>query len=199
MNDMVAVPAMDLSLRIAEFAGVMTATQMTEAGGKAVEIESGLREVLGLLVRLRKSGGTLYIIGNGGSAAVASHSVVDFLNVGKLRATTIHDSSLITCMANDFGYENAYARILGVLARPEDMLVAISSSGKSRNIINAANAFRKQGGRVVTLSGFAKDNELRSAGDHNLWLDSTDYGFVEIGHQFLLHNLADRLRVEAGV
>jgi D-sedoheptulose 7-phosphate isomerase len=126
---------------------------------------------------------------------VASHAVTDFLNVAKLRATTLHEPSLLTCMSNDFGYEVAFARVLATLASPGDALVAISSSGQSANIRNAAAEMRKLGGQVVTLSGFKRDNPLRALGDVNFWLDSTDYGMVEIGHQFLLHNIADRIRI----
>jgi D-sedoheptulose 7-phosphate isomerase len=77
------------------------------------------------------------------------------------------------------------------------MLVAISSSGQSANIRNAAAEMRKLRGAVVTLSGLKRDNPLRSLGDVNFWLDSSDYGMVEIGHQFILHNVADRLRLGA--
>lgn len=199
MDQMTTMPLMELAPRITEFGRIMNSVEVTVSGGRSVEAEAGMVNMLRALIDLRAAGGTLYIIGNGGSAAVASHSVVDFLNVGKIRATTVHDSALITCMANDFGYENAFARVLQTVARAGDMLIAISSSGKSRNMINAANAFRELGGRVLTLSGFANDNPLRSSGEYNMWLNSTDYGFVEIGHQFLLHNLADRLRVGAEV
>jgi D-sedoheptulose 7-phosphate isomerase len=75
---------------------------------------------------------------------------------------------------------------------PEDMLIAISSSGNSANIRNAVSAAREIGAFSLTLSGFKGDNPLRTMGDTNVWLDSQDYGFVEIGHQFILHNLADR-------
>lgn len=186
---------MDLSARTRQFADIVKSAQVTDLDGARVETEAAMVAMLGALKRLRERGSSVFIIGNGGSAAVASHSATDFLNVGRLRATTMHDPSLMTCMANDFGYELAYANILKVLARSGDALIAISSSGRSRNITNAVAAFREAGGFVITLSGFAPDNPLRALGDHNIWLDSTDYGFVEIGHQFVLHNLADRLRV----
>ena len=170
-------------------------TQVTDNHGVSLETESAMGIMLGILKNLRVSGSSLFVIGNGGSAAVASHAVTDFLNMGRLRASTIHDPSLMTCMANDYGYETAYAGILSVLARPEDVLIAISSSGRSLNIINAVTAFRDAGGITLTLSGFDSVNILRSLGHYNIWLDSNEYGFVEIGHEFLLHNLADRLRI----
>lgn len=187
---------MAVNARSSELHSVITSMLVTDGSGNPLETESSITQMLDLLRDLRRRNGNLYLVGNGGSAAVASHSVTDFLNVAQLRATTLHDSSLITCMANDYGYENAFARILSTLAQPGDALIAISSSGKSQNIRNAAAKVREIGGSVVTLTGFASDNPLRVLGNLNIWLDSRDYGMVEIGHQFVLHNLADRLRLE---
>lgn len=187
---------MALNARSSELQAVVASTQITDTAGNRLDTEGALSRVLDLLRELRRRNGSLYLVGNGGSAAVASHSVTDFLNVARLRAATLHDSSLITCMANDYGYENAFARILATLAQSGDALIAISSSGKSPNIRNAAAKMRELGGSVVTLSGFVPDNPLRSLGNLNIWLDSRDYGMVEIGHQFVLHNIADRLRLE---
>jgi len=187
--------AMNLGARGAEFQRIVASAEASDAGGKRVDLEAALVAMVGRLKALRAAGGRLYLVGNGGSAGVASHAVTDFLNVAKLRATTLHEPSLLTCMSNDFGYEVAFARVLATLASPGDALVAISSSGQSANIRNAAAEMRKLGGQVVTLSGFKRDNPLRALGDVNFWLDSTDYGMVEIGHQFLLHNIADRIRV----
>lgn len=145
-----------------------------------------------MLAQVRKSQNSVYVIGNGGSAGVASHAVIDFVNVAKLRAFTLHESALLTCMANDYGYENAFAKILAQMAKPGDVLIAISSSGNSKNIRNAAVQMTGNGGAVITLSGFVGSNPLRALGDINIWLDSCDYGFVEIGHQFILHNMSDR-------
>jgi len=192
----VAIPSMGLAERVGQFADVMATIQITGNDGAARDVHRAMGEILAVLKSLRSRGGSLYVLGNGGSAAVASHAVTDFVNVGRLRATTVHDPSILTCMANDYGYENAYARMLSVLARPGDALIAISSSGRSPNIANAVKTFRGIGGIAITLSGFARDNPLRGLGEHNVWLDATDYGFVEIGHQFILHNLADRLRLD---
>lgn len=190
------IAGMALNTRSAELNSVITAAQITNESGSRLDNEKAIMQMLNVLRELRDNYGSLYLVGNGGSAAVASHSVTDFVNVAQLRATTLHDSSLITCMANDYGYENAFARILSTFARPKDVLIAISSSGKSPNIRNAATKVRELGGSVITLSGFAPDNPLRALGNFNIWLDSRDYGMVEIGHQFVLHNVADRLRLE---
>jgi D-sedoheptulose 7-phosphate isomerase len=184
----------DLSLaaRLAQFGAIVGACAIGDRQGRDLGIEGGVTAVAEILARVRSDNGAVYVIGNGGSAGIASHVITDFVNVAKLRAYTLHDSSLLTCMANDYGYENAFARLLKQMAKPGDALVAISSSGRSANIRNAAAQITESGGKVITLSGFACDNPLRALGDINIWLDSMDYGFVEIGHQFVLHNVADR-------
>lgn len=189
------VQGMTLGARGAELQRVVAATEVTDLAGKRSDTETAVAGMTGMLKELRAAGGRLYLVGNGGSAGVASHAITDFLNVGKLRAMTLHEPSLITCMSNDYGYEVAFARILATLASPGDVLIAISSSGQSANIRNAAAEMRKLGGKTITLSGFKRDNPLRALGDVNIWLDSTDYGMVEIGHQFVLHNIADRIRL----
>jgi D-sedoheptulose 7-phosphate isomerase len=166
--------------------------EMTGKGGVALDVEQGMSLLTQRLAKVSESHNSIYVIGNGGSAGVASHAVIDLVNVAKLRAFTLHEPALLTCMANDFGYEQAFARILAQIAKPGDVLIAISSSGNSGNIRNAATQMTDSGGTVITLSGFSGDNPLRSLGEINIWLDSRDYGFVEIGHQFILHNMSDR-------
>lgn len=185
---------MNLTLcsRIQEFAQIVSCTQVSDAQNRAVDLEFGFKSLYEKLFQLKIDHKNLYILGNGGSAAVASHAVTDFFNVAKIRASTLHESSLLTCMANDYGYEHSSARILGQLLNPSDVVVAISSSGNSMNMRNAAQIGREKGAYVITLTGFSVDNPLRHLGDINMWLDSSDYGFVEVGHQFILHNIADR-------
>jgi D-sedoheptulose 7-phosphate isomerase len=181
-----------LNSRIQAFAQIIALTQVSNVRNQTGDLEAEIKSLCGRLAKLKTDRQNLYIVGNGGSAGVAAHAVTDFFNVAKIRATTLHESSLLTCMANDFGYEYALARMLGQLLNPGDMVVAISSSGNSMNMRNAAMISREKGAFLVTLTGFASDNPLRSLGDINIWLDSCDYGFVEVGHQFILHNIADR-------
>ncbi len=181
-----------LQSRIEQFSKILVSTQVTNERQQICELEALINQLQERLVQLRNGQKNLYILGNGGSASVAAHAVTDFFNVAKIRATTLHESSLLTCMANDFGYENAVARMLGQLLNSGDMVIAISSSGNSLNMRNAATVASQSGAYVVTLTGFSADNPLRQLGHTNIWLDSGDYGFVEIGHQFILHNIADR-------
>lgn len=138
----------------------------------------------------------VYILGNGGSASIASHILTDFINVGKLNAQVLHDPALLTCMANDYGYENVYARVLDTIMEKGDVLVAISSSGKSRNICQAAEVAKSKGATIFTFSGFSFDNPLRQLGHINFWLNSCNYGIVEIGHSLMLHHISDLLNAQ---
>ncbi len=187
---------MQLKHRVDSFAKVVDATISTDSMNNNIELEEAIFRGMAALRKLRSEKGILYIVGNGGSAAVASHALVDFVNVAKINAHVLHESSLLTCMANDFGYENAYARVLSQIMQPKDILIAISSSGQSNNICGAAKLAKQIGSKVMTFSGFKSNNALRNIGDINFWLDSEDYGFVEVGHQFILHNLVDRFGVE---
>ena len=188
---------MDFARRISTFSEVVSRAACTNSANMPIALEASLILVMGHLCKLKQRDSKLYIIGNGGSAAVASHALVDFVNVAKIDAQVLHESSLITCMANDYGYDVAYARVLSAFMKAEDILIAISSSGKSLNICNAAKAAKEKNAIVITLTGFSEDNPLRQLGDINFWLDSNDYGYVEVGHQFILHNLSDRFGVES--
>ncbi|MFA7239209.1 MAG: SIS domain-containing protein [Sulfuricellaceae bacterium] len=181
--------------RASELQTILDTAVLTDAFGRVLDTEAALEDLKTGLVERGRSGKGVYLVGNGGSAAVASHAITDFVNVAKLRAMTLHESSLMTCMANDYGYENAFSRILGVMADAGDVLLAISSSGRSANIRNAVAKMKDLGGMSVTLSGFDGDNPLRQMGDLNIWLNSHDYGLVEIGHLFILHNIADRIHL----
>ena len=141
-----------------------------------------------------EQGGVCYLVGNGGSAGIASHIANDCLKGLGLRCLTLTDSNLLTCIGNDLGYENVYSMPLKILMKPEDVLIAISSSGQSLNIIKAAQVAQEKGAQVITLSGFLQDNPLRSLGDLNIWLDSDEYGLVEVGHFFLLHTMVDHYK-----
>lgn len=181
-----------LRYRIEQFSQIIERAIITDAQHQIRDLEAEVSLLQERLMRLKNDRRNLYIVGNGGSAGVAAHAATDFFNVAKIRATTLHESSLLTCLANDFGYENAVARMLGQLLNPDDTVIVISSSGNSMNMRNAATIARVKGAYVVTLTGFSDDNPLRNLGDINIWLNSCDYGFVEVGHQFVLHNIADR-------
>jgi D-sedoheptulose 7-phosphate isomerase len=133
----------------------------------------------------------IIIAGNGGSAAIASHVAVDFTKAANIRAVNFNEADLITCFANDYGYENWLVEAIRAYADEGDLLILVSSSGKSENIINAAKEASYRGLSLITLSGFAHDNPLRALGEINLWADSSEYNIVEMTHHIWLLAVVD--------
>ena len=121
-------------------------------------------------------------IGNGGSAAISSHQALDFfLNCG-VKTMPFNDPCFLTCLANDFGFENVFSKQILPIAEKGDILVAISSSGRSPDILNGAKVAREKNCHIITMSGFKPNNPLRKKGDINLYVDSESYRFVEASH-----------------
>lgn len=143
--------------------------------------------------------GMLYFIGNGGSAGIAMHMTTDYLKNGMMRTHSMHDPAMLTCLGNDYGYEHVFDKQLEIVAKPGDILVAISSSGNSPNIVNAVRMAKDKSLTIVTLSGFKEDNAIRSMGDYNLYVPSKSYGIVESVHNIVLQHLVDILKERKGI
>ena len=158
--------------------------------------KSTLIDISEEIVKLVKSKGSVIIVGNGGSAAIASHVAVDFLKAIGIRAFTFNESSLITCYANDFGYENWVKESLKSYAKKNDVVILISSSGESANILNAAKYIKNNCSSVITFSGFNKNNSLSNIGNFNIWVDSSNYNYVEIIHNQFLLMLVDLVKLK---
>ena len=143
-----------------------------------------------MLKKVKITGKKIIVVGNGGSAAMASHVAVDFSKNAKIRMVNFNEADLITCFANDYGYDQWVVEALKAYADPGDLAILISSSGKSPNIINGALQAKQMGLQTVTLSGFGSDNSLRKLGDVELWADSSNYNVVEMSHHIwsLLYN-----------
>ena len=159
---------------------------------KSIDYEE-LRKAIVMVREMIHSSKKIILVGNGGSAAMASHVAVDFTKAVGIRAINFNEADLITCFANDYGYENWVANALEVYADQGDLVILISSSGKSQNILNAADKAKNMGLSVITLSGFLSDNPLRKLGDLNLWVDSTEYNIVEMTHHVWLVGIIDYL------
>jgi D-sedoheptulose 7-phosphate isomerase len=144
-----------------------------------------------LIRATHEQGNKIMFIGNGGSAGIASHMAIDYSKNGNMRSTAFNDGAALTCLGNDLGYENVFAKQLDLHARSGDLLMAISSSGKSPNILKAVEVARGRGCAVYTFSGFGADNPLRKLGDLNFYVNSMEYGFVEISHLALIHSILD--------
>ncbi len=150
-----------------------------------------------VLESIQQQKGTIWVVGNGGSASIASHLVVDLVNMHQINAHTLHECALLTCFSNDYGYDQAFAKMLETMAKPTDMLIAISSSGNSANIVGAVKAMQSKRGSVLSLTGFSKTNQVKqlsqAAQNFSIWVNSEQYGEVETAHQLILHALVDHL------
>lgn len=150
--------------------------------------------MVSLLLEARRSNHCIYLVGNGGSAGIAVHMAADFMKNGELRTQTFYDPALLTCMGNDYGFEYIFSKPLEIAASENDLLVAISSSGKSKNILNAVEIAQKKRCKIITFSGFEPDNPLRSMGDVNVYVPSTEYGIVESIHNIILQQVIDTIK-----
>lgn len=136
---------------------------------------------------------TVFFIGNGGSAAIAAHMAADFAKAGKVRTRSFENSSTLTAISNDQSFEEVFSSQILQYGEPGDLLVAISSSGKSKNILLGVGAARRRGMQVITLSGFDEDNPLRALGNINFHVPAHHYGLVEVTHHAIIHSILDSL------
>jgi len=167
--------------------------KVRDKSGAEIEFPKAAENAIEMITNTSKNGNKLIFIGNGGSAAVASHMAIDYWKNGNVKATTFTDASLLTCLSNDFGYEQVYEKPIEVFGDKGDILIAISSSGRSKNILNGVKAAQVKGCKVITLSGFAADNPLLAAGDINFYVPSEAYSHVEIIHHTILHYMLEMI------
>ena len=145
------------------------------------------------ILKCNESGKKILIVGNGGSAAIASHFSVDLTKNARIRCINFNESSLITCFSNDFGYENWVAKAVEYYGDEGDLAIFISSSGNSLNIINGIETAKSLKIGTITLSGFSSNNKLSGLGDINFWVDSKAYNIVENTHQVWLLCIIDMI------
>jgi len=165
--------------------------ECTDAGGASMAVDTASDRVCELCHAANDRGGKVMFIGNGGSMGIATHMAIDFSKNGGIRATAFGDGAVLTCLGNDFSFDEVFSRQIEWHACASDVLIAISSSGKSLDILNAVRAAYAKGSKVVTFSGFRDDNPLRKSGDVNFYVRSQEYGFVEVAHQAILHGILD--------
>lgn len=174
----------------AQFQAALTGMEVSNQENP-IEYGAALDVARGWMKTAQQTRKKLMIIGNGGSAGVASHMAIDFWKNGGVTAMTFNDGALLTCISNDISYEEVFATPIRQFADEGDIVACISSSGNSMNIRNGAQAAKEAGCHVITLSGFETDNPLRTMGDLNFFVPSHSYGFVETLHQFVLHSILD--------
>ena len=168
----------------------MLDTRISDQDGAELSFEEGFSKALDLILKTGERGKVL-VVGNGGSAAIASHVHNDLCHSVGVRAMVLTESALLTALTNDHSYAEAYQTQVQMWATSDDLLLAISSSGKSENILRAASAAAAQQCAVITFSGFSPENPLRGMGQLNFYVPANQYGFVEMSHACQLHYLTD--------
>lgn len=157
------------------------------------DIINKIQIILKSIQKLKKNN-KIIIFGNGGSSAIASHFTTDVVKNLKIKCLNFCDNSLITCFSNDFKYENSIKHYLERFFEKGDLVIFISSSGESKNMLKGINFLNKRGVKnTVTLTGFKKNNSLNKKGKINIWIDSKIYNHVENAHQIILLSLIDYL------
>jgi D-sedoheptulose 7-phosphate isomerase len=184
-------PRDEITTYFTELGRVCSSVSVTDHEGQAFDLAAGFDWIGERARRAHSKGNKVILIGNGGSAAIASHEAIEFLKNGGVRALALNDGATLTAIANDLGYANVFAEQLRMHGQAGDLLIAISSSGQSTNILKAVEVAREKKVDIATFSGFRPDNLLRSRGDVNFYVDSNQYGFVEIAHHALVQAILD--------
>jgi len=170
---------------------LLDSLSVTGVDGALLPADEAFARWRDMSVSVRGSGRVIYLIGNGASASMASHIAADLAKNAHVHTQVFTDLALITALANDLSYEEVFAEALRRRMEAGDLLVAISSSGQSENILRAVRETRERGGGVVTLSAMKPDNALRSMGDINFHVPADSYGSAETCHAAILHYWMD--------
>lgn len=182
---------------LAGFMDLLKNILVSDGKSQEMSFPEGIHHTIDILQRMDNKNGKIMFVGNGGSAAIASHFAIDYWHAGGLRAMDFNSGPLLTCITNDHGYESVFSIPIEKFGEPGDVLIAISSSGNSKNILNAVAAARNRSCKVVTLSGFQNDNALKRLGDLNFYVPISHYGYVELTHKVILHCVLDILKEQS--
>lgn len=167
-------------------------TLVTDKDGKNLDLDQGLEMWADKAYDVReRSKGLIFFCGNGASASMAEHMSHDWFQNAVINTTTCAETSHITAISNDIGYENVFAYRANRILSDRDMLVGISASGNSPNIVKAIGAANEKDAYTVSVSGKKSDNRIRTMGDLNFYVTLEKYGEVESAHAVLLHAALD--------
>lgn len=157
------------------------------------DVTQELLQLKELCLKVSASNNKFLMAGNGASATIVSHAATDMTKQAKVRSLCFTDASLITAYGNDYGYENWVAEAVNSYYNEGDVVLLISSSGSSKNIVNAAKIAKSLGLTVVTFSGFDENNALKQLGDINFWLSSKAYNIIENTHSIWITTVVDMI------
>lgn len=166
---------------------------------KYEDYDVGMQVLVNKFSDHKKKGSRVFFIGNGGSAAIASHMTADFMKNGGMNTYSLYDNAVTTCIGNDYGYEYIFSKPLEFLLKSDDLLITVSSSGNSSNIVNAICVAKKKNAAVITFTGFLNDNRVKQLGDINVYVPCEKYGIVESIHNLILQQIVDIIMERDGM
>ena len=181
---------------ISDLYGLLGRLSVQDSQGTDLDADEGFARLMELTFRVHSEDATIYYFGNGASASMASHFAADMAKNGGVRTMVFTDLSLLTAVANDVSYEDVYAEPLKLYMKKEDVVVAISSSGDSQNIVRAVVQAKKLGGTVITISAMKEDNAIKKLGDLNFYVPAKTYGLAETAHAAILHFWMDMVETK---
>ena len=162
------------------------------ANQQVSEPELFFEKIKAILLNLKETRNKIYFLGNGASAAFANHMALDFSKNGKILSRSLSDSALLTALSNDYSFEKAmieYLKIEG--ASKDDLVITISSSGNSPNVVSVLEYCKENNIKSLALSGLKNDNKSIALADYSIYVPMKTYGMVECIHQIFLHLILD--------
>ncbi len=178
---------MQFAQYVNDLSEILLSMKVSDHNNTDLGIEEGLERLVQMTADLKEQNKTLFFVGNGASAMMSSHMATDFCKNGGIKSMAFNDASLMTALGNDISYEECFAFPLGRFGQQGDMLVTISSSGNSPNVVSALKKAKEIDITRVTISGMKPDNVSRQLGTLNFYVPGDTYGFAESAHQVLLH------------
>jgi D-sedoheptulose 7-phosphate isomerase len=153
-----------------------------------------IKQIVDFILKVKKNKSKVIIAGNGGSASTASHFSTDLSVNGKIKTISFNEYNLITALSNDFGYEKWIEKCIEIYGKKKDLLILVSCSGNSKNLVNANKQALKKGMKVITITACSKNNKLNSNPKNlRIWVNSKEYNIIEIVHHALLLTIIDNL------
>jgi D-sedoheptulose 7-phosphate isomerase len=176
------------------FSGLITALdgiESSDISGRKIGFVEAIQSSITLILFHASMGKKIILIGNGGSASICSHLATDYTKNAGIPALAFNDPVFLTAISNDFGFDQVFVKLIESFSQESDIVIAISSSGESENIIKGVNRAKEMGCKVITFSGFNQGNRLRAIGDFNFYIPENKYGLAEIAHMTINHFIAD--------
>jgi len=188
-----------MNIYIERLKDALDKVEITSGRATRMTYTNGINELVEVFRTYKNSRRGVYLCGNGGSAGIAQHMTADYLKNGGIFTHSLYGQTTLTCLSNDLSYEYVFSKQLELMAKEKELLVALSSSGESENIIRAIRTIRKFNGIVITLTGFKENNRIRGTGDWNIYVPVEHYGIVESIHNIILQQIVDEIVAVDGV